>query len=230
MKILINGDSHTAGAEAVNAHAFAEDDHRYKHLHRQPHPDNLRASWGQKLGEMLNMGTTILAESASSNDRILRTTNEWLNNHGNDVFVIIQWSTWEREEWLIDGHYHQITASGLDSVPDSHRQKYKEFVADGWNGFRREHHWHVRIRAFHEYLTKQHIPHLFFNGNSRFKKVKAPYDWGLSYWEPYTSSYHDWLQHNGHRTVSSDSYHYDEKAHGAWARHMMRHILDNKLI
>ena len=130
---------------------------------------------------------------------------------------------------MIDGQYFQVNASGIDDVPDSHKQKYKQFIANvDWN--RSEQTWHVRIRAFHEHLTKQGIPHLFFNGNSKFERAKAQHDWGLSYWEPYTSSYHDWLQHNGHRTVSSDSYHYDERAHGAWARHMMRHILDNKLI
>lgn len=229
MKLLINGDSHTAGAEAVNAHAFAEDDGKYKHLHRQPHPDNLRVSWGRKLGEMLKMGTTILAESASSNERILRTTNEWLNNHSDDVFIIIQWSTWERQEWLIDGQYFQVNASGIDDVPDSHKQKYKEFVTSvDWN--RCEQTWHVRIKAFHEHLTQRGIPHLFFNGNTKFERIKGQNDWGLSYMEPYTGSYHDWLQQNGYQTVAPDSYHYDARAHGAWAKHMMRYMLDNKLL
>jgi len=41
MILYVNGDSHTAGAEAVNSHAFADDDPAYKHLGRLPHPDNL---------------------------------------------------------------------------------------------------------------------------------------------------------------------------------------------
>ena len=229
MKLIINGDSHTAGAEAVNAHAFAEDDGKYVYMGRAPHPDNLKASWGKKLGNMLNLATHVLAESASSNDRILRTTNDWLSSHPSDVFVIIQWSTWEREEWNINGEYFQVNASGIDWVPESHKQQYKEFVANvDWN--RCTENWHKRIIRYHEYLNEQGIPHLFFNGNTDFGKIKDQFDFGPAYMDPYTGSYHDWLQANGYNTVSPDSYHYDERAHGAWAKHVMRHILDNKLI
>ena len=229
MKLLINGDSHTAGAEAVNAHAFAEDDGKYVYMGRAPHPDNLKASWGKKLGNMLNLATHILAESASSNDRILRTTNDWLSSHPSDIFVIIQWSTWEREEWNINGEYFQVNASGIDWVPDSHKEKYKEFVANvDWN--RCTENWHKRIIRYHEYLNEQGIPHLFFNGNTDFGKIKNQYDFGPAYMDPYTGSYDSWLQENGYNTVAPDSYHYDERAHGAWAKRVMRHILDNKLI
>lgn len=229
MKLLINGDSHTAGAEAVNAHAFAEDDPRYNYLHRQPHPDNLKASWGRKLGNMLNLSTHVLAESASSNDRIIRTTNQWLAENKKDTFVIIQWSTWEREEWNINGEFFQVNASGIDHVPDSHKEKYKEFVSTvDWT--KCTNNWHKRIIKYHEHLTEQGIPHLFFNGNIDFSKVKDQYDFGLSYMEPYTGSYHSWLQANGYQTVAKDSYHYDSKAHGAWAKRMMRYLLDNKII
>lgn len=230
MKLLINGDSHTAGAEAVNPHAFAEDDSRYVYMGRAPHPDNLKVSWGKKLGNMLNLPVQVLAESASSNERVIRTTNQWLaENPDKDVFVIIQWSTWERQEWIINGEYFQVNASGIDIVPDSHKQKYKEFVANvDWNESTRN--WHSRIIKYHENLNERNIPHLFFNGNTDFGKIKEQYDFGPSYIEPYTGSYHSWLQKNGYTTVSPDSYHYDERAHGAWAKHVMRYILDNKLL
>ena len=45
MILYVNGDSHTAGAEAVNSHAFAEDDPALYHLGRLPHPENLEVSW-----------------------------------------------------------------------------------------------------------------------------------------------------------------------------------------
>jgi len=47
MILYVNGDSHTAAAEAVNAHAFAEDDSALRYLGRLPHPDNLAVSWGR---------------------------------------------------------------------------------------------------------------------------------------------------------------------------------------
>ena len=56
MKIYINGDSHTVAAEAVNPHAFAEDDPEIFDLGREPHPDNLAVSWGKQLADQaINM-------------------------------------------------------------------------------------------------------------------------------------------------------------------------------
>ena len=130
MILYVNGDSHTAAAEAVNPYAFAEDDNKYFYMGRVAHPDNLAVSWGKLLSLSLRSGFYCAAESASSNSRIMRTTREWLANRtsNNDVLVIIQWSTWEREEWLIDGTYYQINASGIDNVPISHQQQYKEYI------------------------------------------------------------------------------------------------------
>jgi len=232
MILLVNGDSHTAGAEAVNSHAFAEDDPKYVNMQRSPHPDNLKASWGLKLSKMLNAGPLVLAESASSNDRIIRTTNQWLVEHpDSDVFIIIQWSTWEREEWLIDNKWFQVNASGIDDVPNSHKQRYKEFVANvDWTKCTTN--WFKRIKAYHEYLDSQGIKHVFFNGNSDFSKIKDRYDFGKSYIDPYTpeGTYHGWLQAKGHKTVSKNSYHYDAQAHSEWSKFMVRYLVDNKLV
>ena len=46
MLLYVNGDSHAAAAEAVNAHAFAEDDSEFFYMGRAPHPAN--RSWGWK--------------------------------------------------------------------------------------------------------------------------------------------------------------------------------------
>ena len=100
MMLYVNGDSHTAAAEAVNPHAFAEDDTALFYLGRSPHPANLAVSWGRLLSLTLKSAFRCDAESASSNSRIIRTTNQWLADAGQDhpdLLVIIQWSTWERE-------------------------------------------------------------------------------------------------------------------------------------
>ena len=78
MILYVNGDSHTAAAEAANLHAFAEDDKEYFYLGRAPHPDNLAISWGKVLSRTLNAGFNCGAESASSNSRIIRSTQDWL--------------------------------------------------------------------------------------------------------------------------------------------------------
>ena len=41
MILYVNGDSHTAAAEAVNPHAWAMDDGELFYMGRAPHPANL---------------------------------------------------------------------------------------------------------------------------------------------------------------------------------------------
>ena len=120
MILYVNGDSHTAAAEAVNSYAFAEDDGLYYGLGRRPHPDNERVSWGCELANHLRAILHCDAESASSNARIMRTTRAWLQQQDSleDALVVIQWSTWERQEWLYDNTWYQVNASGIDHVPE----------------------------------------------------------------------------------------------------------------
>jgi len=229
MILYVNGDSHTAGAEAVNPHAFAEDDPTLEHLKRLPHPDNLAVSWGKKLSTTLKLGWHCDAESASSNDRIIRTTKEYLETHS-DVFVIIQWSTWEREEWLIDDTYYQINASGIDIVPESHQEKYKQYVANvNWQTKTIE--AHAKIIEMHEYLDDRNIPHIFFNGNNNFSKIADRYNWGLTYINPYDNfSFNDYLLNEGIEHVMPGSYHFGTDGHTKWANFMLKYIVKNNLI
>ena len=234
MILYVNGDSHTAGAEAVNPYAFAEDDPNLIHLGRLPHPDNLVVSWGRKLSTSLKMAFYCDAESAASNDRIIRTTKEYINNYTQDVanlFVIIGWSTWEREEWLIDDVYYQINASGTDIVPESHVEKYKEYVV-GVNWRHKTNQAHKDIVKLHKWLDNKNIKHIFFNGNNTFNQVQKKFDFGDTYIEPYNRkfSYNDYLVSNGISTVSPDSYHFGDDLHTLWANYMLKYIVKNKLI
>lgn len=233
MILYVNGDSHTAAAEAVNQHAFAEDDPGLIHLGRLPHPDNLAVSWGKKLSVLLKMAFYCGAESAASNDRIIRTTKEYINNYPQDVtdlFVIIGWSTWEREEWLINDVYYQINASGIDIVPDSHKEKYKEYIA-GINWNHKTNQAHDDIIELHEWLEGKSIKHIFFNGNNNFKKIQTKYDWNNSYISPYKEfSYSDYLTEQNIHTVSPQSYHFGEDGHTAWAKYLLKYIVKNNLI
>lgn len=234
MILYVNGDSHTAAAEAVNPHAFAEDDGQYWYLKRHPHPDNLAISWGKLLADRLKAGFHCGAESASSNTRIIRTTREWLQSHTHDAYrtlVIIQWSTWERQEWLINGEYYQVNASGIDDVPESHQQQYKEFIADvDWQQCQQ--HWHKEILQFHQELNNNGIKHVFFNGNTAFDKVFDHHDWGSNYIEPYNSemTYHSMLQNNGIDTVAPNSYHYGPDAHRWWAQYLVKYLATNNMV
>jgi hypothetical protein len=81
MIMYVNGDSHTAGLGIEKEETFAH------HIARH---------YG---AEYINE-----AKSGGSNNRILRLTNTYLDNHKPD-FVLIGWSSWEREEWLYEGRY-----------------------------------------------------------------------------------------------------------------------------
>jgi hypothetical protein len=158
MILYVNGDSHTAAAEAVSSCCFAEDDGNYISLGRRPHPANLEVSWGLQLAKLLNWEFYCDAESASSNDRIIRTTQEWVRNNYNKldrVFMVIQWSTWEREEWEYDGQTWQVNASGIDQVPPELQTRYKQFVANvDWKTATQQ--AHNKIWHFH---NSPHSPH-----------------------------------------------------------------------
>ena len=234
MILYVNGDSHTAAAEAVNNHSFAEDDSRYWHLERRPHPDNLSVSWGKLLSERLKASFECDAESASSNDRIIRTTKEWIETREKDLhrtLMIIQWSTWEREEWIIDNDYYQVNASGIDIVPESHQQQYKEYVANiNWQ--QKTEKAHLEIWNFHLYLKTLDVDHVFFNGNNSFESISDQQNWGINYIDPYNpeSTYHNILQSRGLETVTPMSYHYGADAHRSWANYLTHYLLDNKLV
>ena len=233
MILYVNGDSHTAGAEAVNVHAFAEDDSKYFYLGRAPHPDNLQASWGKLLSMALQSGFHCAAESASSNNRIIRTTREWLptiKDQG-EILAIIQWSTWEREEWLHDGIYYQVNASGIDHVPQPLQEKYRNYIV-GIDWEHKTQQAHDQIWAFHKELEAKGIRHIFFNGNTDFSKITDQKDWGSAYIDPYNpkGTFSARIEAEGIQTVAPDSYHYGKDGHSFWNRFMLQYIINNKYI
>jgi hypothetical protein len=233
MILYVNGDSHTAAAEAVNVHAFAEDDSQYFYLGRAPHPDNLQVSWGKLLSLSLQAGFKCDAESASSNTRIIRTTKEYLaeRSQTEDLLVIIQWSTWEREEWLHNGVYYQVNASGIDHVPQELQEKYRHYILGiDWDQKTQE--AHTQIWNFHRELTSQGIRHIFFNGNTNFSKIKDQKDWSTSYIGPYDSkmTFNSLMEQQGIDTVAPNSYHFGKDGHSFFHRFMLQYIINNKYI
>jgi hypothetical protein len=231
MILYVNGDSHSAAAEAVNVHAFAEDDGQLWYMGRAPHPENVKVAWGTQLARIAKLSLHLDAESASSNTRIIRTTKEWLaENRSDDLLVVIQWSTWEREEWLIDGEYYQVNASGIDDVPESAQERYKEFVVNvDWDQKTRE--AHDTIWDFHQDLLGRGISHLFFNGNSTFASVGDRKDWGINYIDPYGDlTFDSYIKSQGIQTVMPGSYHYGPDGHSAWARFLGKELVARNLI
>ena len=222
MLLYVNGDSHSAGAEAVNAYCFAEDDPFYHALGRIPHPDNERASYDCNIANELFAVLHCDAESASSNSRIIRTTREYLKDNKPDV-VIIGWSTWEREEWLHDGVYWQINAGGVGhDWPDPVKEKYKDYVLNlNWPKATAQ--AHEQIYELHNELLGLDIPHLFFNTYNDFE-TQEPLEWHDSYIEPYNPNMTYWKWLTDHGFESNPSYHFRADAHRKWAEFLLPHL------
>ena len=234
MILYVNGDSHTAAAEAVNPHAFAMDDGALFYLGRSPHPDNLSVSWGKLLSLALNCGLHCDAESASSNARILRTTRAWLaerKNNLEDIIVIIQWSTWEREEWEYDGVVYQVNGSGIDQVPAEAAERYRNYII-GLDWQQKTQEAHNDIWQLHQELLAQNISHVFFNGNNDFSSIIDQKDWGNNYIGPYdpAATYDVRIRAAGFDTVAPNSYHFGKDAHSWWFNHILNYIMTNKFI
>lgn len=232
MVVYVNGDSHAAAAEAVVPHGWAEDDPFFYGLGRRPHPENERASFGCEIANQLHAILDIDAQSGASNQRIMRTTRDWIGRTKptSQDLVIIQWSTWEREEWLIEDQYYQVGASGTDSVPESHQEQYKAFIRNA-NWHERRRFWHQAIWQLHCELQDQEIRHVFFNGNNHFMGESEQYDWQNHYIAPYDSrsTYDAILRENGFEPVNSRSWHFGADAHCFWANYVLQYIQDHKI-
>jgi hypothetical protein len=233
MRLYVNGDSHAAAAECVNPHAWAQDDGLYWGLGKKAHPDNERASFGCELANWLNAILYLDAQAGSSNQRIMRTTRNWLDQQDrvDDIFVVIQWSTWERQEWFYEGEWWQINASGIDHVPPELQDEYREFVI-GIDWRHATETAHRVIWEFHQELKSQGIHHLFFNGNNHFGSSRHRYNWGDSYIAPYDpdQTYDSVLKNNGFHTVSPESWHFGADAHCFWAEYLLQYINSRNLI
>jgi hypothetical protein len=227
MNLYINGDSHTAAAEAVNAYAFAEDDPDLHDLGRLPHPDNFAVSWGNRLAHLMGAHLSCHAESASSNARILRTTREWLNANTPDL-LIIQWSTWEREEWLHEGVYYQVNASGQDQVPPELQERYRNYVI-GTDWPTKTQQAHDLIWEFHLELDQKRIPHVFVNGNNNFSRVTTHQNWRANYIAPYDPSqtFDSMLRQNGF-DPHPGTWHFGKDAHRFFAQFMLQYCIDHQ--
>lgn len=233
MILYVNGCSHTAAAEAVVPACFAQDNGRHG-IDRRPHPINLAASWCTHVANALKMTLVCDAESGASNPRIVRTTKAWLEQNQDqwtNLLVVIQWTTWEREEWLYQGTWYQVNASGQDWVPAALRDRYKKFIAEvDWQQATQQ--CHSESWQLHQWLTDKKIAHVFFNGHSSFSDILDQKFWGRSFIYPYdrSQSYHNWLIDNGGQYANPKSYHFDAKSHRLWANHVLQYLYRNQIV
>ena len=214
MILYVNGDSHSEGHDAIE---------------RGP---NLTASYGYKLAQKLGAEFVCDATAGCSNEHILKTTKKYLETNTPD-FLIIGWTTWEREEWEYEGKQYQITSSGYDRIPKPLRERYKEFIINWGNPevqWASEKKWHKKIYEFHLELKSLKIPHLFFNAFNYFFYIEhhnwEKYNWEGNYVGPYSNkeNYYTWCADKGFQPKTKKYYHLGEDAHEAWAKFLLPKI------
>jgi hypothetical protein len=207
MILYVNGDSHSAGVEAGG-------------------PNH---SYGKHLADALGYDFICDAQGGCSNDRIIRTSLEYLKNNTPDL-IVIGWTDWQRTEWELDGELISVNASGLSSVPPVWAERYKQWVVDraGFDNFAQDAlMWHARIWEFHLHLESKNIPHVFFHCWSAFHSVvqysnQPPGDWGASFLEPYDlyKNYAHLLLEQGF-THTPNHIHFGADAHIWWAKYLL---------
>ena len=153
MKIYFNGDSHTYGSELIDPNTEC---------------------YSYKLAQLLN--ATILdnpAVGGAGNDRILRTTEEFLQKcNGNyPDLIVIGWSEATRFDWFYDGQYRTMasTQDGLSdetarSVDMVRNEFQKTTMYSMTNSVSYTQYFHSQIYNLHCKLDYLKIPHLFFMG------------------------------------------------------------------
>jgi len=216
MIMYVNGDSHTLGVGLQTEETFAY------HI-------------AQHFGiEYIND-----AKGGGSNDRILRLTNAYLDNNRPD-FLLIGWSTWEREEWLYEGQYYDVNSSGHDKLPPVLQDRYKQWVVDiskDWSDMNRVISQHDRIFQLHQRLQNNNIPHLFFNCVMSLQIIENQYNWGVNYTQPYSdkgvsanqSCMHEYLAKKGFiPTVRGN--HHSAEPNRVWADYLIDYITKHKML
>lgn len=225
MILYINGDSHSAAAEASNPYCFADNDPLHSELKRRPHPANLEVSYGQRLADFCSATLVCDAESGSSNTRILRTTYDYLKDYTPDL-IVIGWATWEREEVIVDGEIYQFSGGLItDHFSDKVKEVYKEWAVNRQQVQEYSDLTQQDIRKLHQYLTSKQIRHIFFNTYSGLTP-SIQYDWNECYLQPYehTQTYFQLLTAQGYKPVRPGSYHLGPDAHRRWAEMLHNHL------
>ena len=199
-----------------------------------------RIGWPTILQNYFDCELINQAMSGGSNPRILRTTVDFFDqveNTASDHFVVIGWTSWEREEWAHNGSYYQVNASGVNKVPDELKEKYINWIADkdSISQIDKSRTLHKEIIDLHYKLKALQVKHLFFNALMPFQHEvlvadELRFNWGDNFIGPYENdlSYYWYLKKRNF--VADDCYHYGEDGHQAWADFLIDYIEEKKLL
>lgn len=196
--------------------------------------------WVEKLQQHYQCQVINHSLAGGSNPRILRTTRDFFENSSydkKDLFVIIGWTSWEREEWLFQDQYVQVNASGTNSVPPALKDQYLRWVSDSESisQIAKSRVLHCEIFDLHRWFHSHKIKHLFFNALMPFQhevlwQPEARLDWDNTFLGPYENdwSYFWFLKNRGYEPDSWN--HHLFPAQHLWADTIIQQIHERKLL
>lgn len=224
MILYVNGDSNSAGSETLTDFNSCGEDPRYETFRNKAHPENVQGSYAYFLSQKLNAELLLAAQSGRSNDAIIRTTHDFINNISvtDELVILIGWTSWSREEWFIDGKYYQINARNTGELPIEYHDRYNDWLSS-LDLNRKEQEAHEKIKELHLYLEHYRIKHFFFNSLGHFDDsiCKRIY-WGKTYLDPYKIDFYHWALEHGF--AQGPHKHFRTEAHQAWADLLISHL------
>lgn len=125
-------------------------------------------SWPHQLGYFLGYNTKNLALGGASNDRIFRTTIEYLNIEPTPNLVVIGWTMLNRAELSCEsGMYLRLTSTGC--LPDTTEftkdlsTVHKFWLHNLYNEYINFRNWINGVLHLQNYLDLKQIPYIFFS-------------------------------------------------------------------
>ncbi len=228
MILYVNGDSHSVGHGIHHENGMTYEDANYRDIGEAPHPANIASSYGALVAGKIGADLVCQARSGGSVARVIRMTKQFVFQTRGNLFVLIGWPSFEREEWLHNGVWYQINAGGHDVLPSELQLRYKQWVdrwSEGYNYNQRQKEIHQQVVEFHQWLKHHNIKHLFFNCSQNFEDPTV--DFGDNFVYPYVdngvrSDYVNWLRRQGFKTDSWG--HFGADGHQAWAELLVPYI------
>jgi hypothetical protein len=210
MLIYFNGDSNVAGEELPQG---------------QP-------SMAEVIGQHYGAAIVNHALSGASNDRIYDTTLQYVKENPAPDLIIVGWTEHGREQWWLDGSYHQINTLDIGTrPPESMRRRYqlwKNYIKHDRDWHRvMGIYWHNRVFNLHTMLKEKGIPHMFFNAFFHFHIGEhEQLDWSGHFYCPYSGNrtYVNWCIERGFPEITPGWLHFPSEAHAAWANELIQAI------
>tara|TARA_E500000178_G_scaffold214081_1_gene211430 strand:+ start:6274 stop:7026 length:753 start_codon:yes stop_codon:yes gene_type:complete len=130
--------------------------------------NNINDNWPSQLSVLLNQQVINLALGGASNDRIFRTTKEWLVNNEPPEYVIIGWTSHTRNELHHElGMYCRTAATGIEQEngpdPGNLKKLHRFWIHNMFNEYINYRNWIYNILFLQDYFESKNIRYTFFN-------------------------------------------------------------------